>query len=619
MASLIALRVFVPSLCLCVNKKSTPTFLPTFRLPSMRLYPVFLLLLWLLPYHAHAQGTATDKQLKDWLKTLSAKQDPKAAKLNQVLADFRNANINLCDAIPRFQALATSYNIRAQIRSRLIIHLVRVDGDDCPNYPDDKQNLLEALQLANEIEDPYLQFEIYLRLEQVYNRMKLYGQGTLQLQLLFESVRRGKRENFILDPIAFYDLSFGLYQIRDYKGSIKYGLNGLMVLPNPEFIPEDTLNYYQRMVQWNTIGLCYQKLHQPDSAFLAFHKADSIAQRYHESAWQGFIKGNMGDVYFDLQQYDSAYTLLQYDVDKSVAAGIFDNAANSLQWLARIDLQRHQLNPALQKLRTASHYLKKSQQPKYQSNLAYTYAMAFIRLGVPDSAEYFMTLYQHLHDSLENVATNSRMEMIQLQMDQLDHEQKIKILNRQKQKIALSRNFSIILVILLASLAYMIWNRMRSKLALKQKQAAEEKRLAQEKAQQAIDQLETYRQYLVEKNTLIEHWQSAYADREASDDLQKKLSDLSQHIILNEEDWDKFKKLFESVYPGFFLTLRNIVPDITQAEQRMAALIKLQLTARESANLLGVSANSVYKTKQRLRDRFNLQNEDDLEAYVRSL
>src|SRR5687768_1384865 len=43
----------------------------------------------------------------------------------------------------------------------------------------------------------------------------------------------------------------------------------------------------------------------------------------------------------------------------------------------------------------------------------------------------------------------------------------------------------------------------------------------------------------------------------------------------------------------------------------MAALSKLRLTAKEAANLLGVSPNSVYTTRRRLRQGLGLEQDAD--------
>ena len=75
--------------------------------------------------------------------------------------------------------------------------------------------------------------------------------------------------------------------------------------------------------------------------------------------------------------------------------------------------------------------------------------------------------------------------------------------------------------------------------------------------------------------------------------------------------------MFEKVYPGFFHSLRQKSSDITLAELRMAALCKLQVPPKEAASLLGISPNSVNKTRQRLRSRLSLDPDVNLEAYFK--
>ena len=60
-------------------------------------------------------------------------------------------------------------------------------------------------------------------------------------------------------------------------------------------------------------------------------------------------------------------------------------------------------------------------------------------------------------------------------------------------------------------------------------------------------------------------------------------------------------------------------PGITVAEQRMAALTRLQLTNRQMASMLGISVDSVHKTRQRLRKRFDLTSDANLEIYIAAI
>ena len=96
---------------------------------------------------------------------------------------------------------------------------------------------------------------------------------------------------------------------------------------------------------------------------------------------------------------------------------------------------------------------------------------------------------------------------------------------------------------------------------------------------------------------------------------QQVITELSSQTILTEEDWDHFRLLFEKIFPLFFQRLKNNAADITMAEQRLAALTRLHLTTRQMASMLGISVDSVSKTRQRLRKRFDLGPEVNLEEY----
>ena len=73
------------------------------------------------------------------------------------------------------------------------------------------------------------------------------------------------------------------------------------------------------------------------------------------------------------------------------------------------------------------------------------------------------------------------------------------------------------------------------------------------------------------------------------------------------------------MYPGFFIKLTNKFPEITSAEQRMAALTRLHLSSRQIASMLGISIDSVHKSRQRLRQRFKVGTETNLDEMVAAL
>ena len=88
--------------------------------------------------------------------------------------------------------------------------------------------------------------------------------------------------------------------------------------------------------------------------------------------------------------------------------------------------------------------------------------------------------------------------------------------------------------------------------------------------------------------------------------------------ILTPEDWFSFKSYFEKAYPNYLFKLRNAYPTITEAEERLFLFIKLKLTNKEAASILGISPDSVKKTRNRLRKKLNLEEKIDLDEFVRA-
>jgi DNA-binding CsgD family transcriptional regulator len=154
---------------------------------------------------------------------------------------------------------------------------------------------------------------------------------------------------------------------------------------------------------------------------------------------------------------------------------------------------------------------------------------------------------------------------------------------------------------------------------MKMEKIEQEKLLMEREVASAKDQLRMFTENVIEKTNLIEKLEMQAKGKEVTSEQHSIISELSQKTILTEQDWYKFKSLFEKIYPGFFIKLRDKFPDITLAEQRMAALTRLHLTTKQMASMLGISLDSVHKSRQRLRQRFQVGAETNLEELVANL
>ena len=94
---------------------------------------------------------------------------------------------------------------------------------------------------------------------------------------------------------------------------------------------------------------------------------------------------------------------------------------------------------------------------------------------------------------------------------------------------------------------------------------------------------------------------------------------MNKTTILTEDDWNKFKELFEEVYKGFFIRQKEKLPELTQAEIRLLCLTKLKLETKQMGSILGVSFDTIKKSRHRLRKKLGLKEEDSIDDIANSI
>jgi hypothetical protein len=134
----------------------------------------------------------------------------------------------------------------------------------------------------------------------------------------------------------------------------------------------------------------------------------------------------------------------------------------------------------------------------------------------------------------------------------------------------------------------------------------------EERLYKAEGELAQYISAIKEKNKLIEQIEARLHHREDSVAGPKEvaLQHLQNLAILTEDDWLRFKVLFTAVWPDFFDGLPNRYLDLSHGEVRLLALCKLELSSKEMAAMLGISQDSLRKSRYRLRKKYPQLTED---------
>lgn len=89
--------------------------------------------------------------------------------------------------------------------------------------------------------------------------------------------------------------------------------------------------------------------------------------------------------------------------------------------------------------------------------------------------------------------------------------------------------------------------------------------------------------------------------------------------INNEENWKVFYDHFESVHEQFLQRLKKQYPNISPAELRLCACLRMNISSKEIASLLNISVRGVESSRYRLRKTLNLGRETNLTDFILSI
>ena len=247
-------------------------------------------------------------------------------------------------------------------------------------------------------------------------------------------------------------------------------------------------------------------------------------------------------------------------------------------------------------------------------------------------------LYTQTKDSIFNEETSKQIAHIEASYEGEKKQSEIELLKKDKQVTNLLQMIVGLVLSIVVSIAIMIFSRQRLKIKKEKelratqlqvfntRQALTESelhysKLKEEQLQSELayksKQLTTYTLNLVQKNRVLNEIRSniqqilSHPDNSAGGKFQS-LNNLIDYSFSLDKDWEEFKMYFEQVYTNFFVDLKKNYVDLTPGELRLCAFVKLNLSLKEIANILGISPESVKIARHRLRKKMNLSSDQDL-------
>jgi DNA-binding CsgD family transcriptional regulator len=475
----------------------------------------------------------------------------------------------------------------------------------------------KAIRLALDLGDDQLTAEIY----SVYAGISGPENYLLYNLKAYELQKKIGLQRFFFVYTRVFDLSRALYLNQDYKQSISYGLEFLNIRIT-DFDHYDPLVY---VFQLDILGACYKKLGQYDSANYYYNKMLSHLPAaipdnpVKQALWMGIGKGNLGHILMLQGRHDEALPLIASYLQSSIASGDALNISMAHNFLAAIAYHKKEFDKALQAWRQAYFWSRQAGSADYTIQASAGIAGIFRLKGQSDSAWYYYELYHQYKDSL--AAGMSQMHLSNLKarinFDELQSSYNRSQAALQKEKTA--RNVIMLGIAFLALLVLLLYNRRRLKQKLAWQLATQKQKEVEQEIRNARDQINDFKHHIVEKNNLIASLEAQINEQDQQQNQQAVALNLQQYTLLTDNEWEKFKVEFAKAYPDFLSIIRQKLHQITPAEERLATLIFLQLSTYEIASSLGISKDSVLRSKRRLRQRLQLEDPVTVEEYLYNL
>lgn len=460
-------------------------------------------------------------------------------------------------------------------------------------------NMKACLNEAVRMDEPWLQAEFGRWYSEMLNSL---NQKELAVQYAISSLKLQEYLGLGNFPAVtqFYLWLGESMMLTDYLTDAKAYLHKGLLLAQTDTL----VRKFNIMFTYNNLGIIHRRMKQHDSALYYFDKLKTISAEIGRQDWVEIAHRNRLLSLVETGRLDSAAADAATLLQKSRTTHNINDEMYAAEMLGKIAFARKDYPEALVHL-LYSKKLNGGTNQRALSRLHENLAACYEAMNQPEKAYPYLKEYRRYNDSVNREKVNYNSRFLAIKADYEKDQLRYRELASSTQTAIRTRNIGIALLIGL-SLIGIVWlnNRRRRSKSLQQEAAA---------------QLQKFKTEIIRKNDHIDELMKTLSKQMSLQADAQRMNELSRQMILTDDDWQNFKQLFEQTYPGFFSNLRKQASGITEAEQRMAALLKIQLNTKQIAAMQGISPDSVHKTRHRLRQRFGADSTTVLENIIAAI
>lgn len=486
---------------------------------------------------------------------------------------------------------------------------------------EDFSKLNEALKIALRLDDPLMLAWIYSYYGNTFYISSQPQNALFYLKKSTSILAQIQHTNLYLEESNLFDVTKILYLLFEYENCIEYGKKCLESANNQASF----FKTREKIHILDLLGAAYKNLNEVDSSIYYYQKILSLLednlmdQAYHNDLWRSIANGNIGENLLNKGKISEARPYIEHYFKFQKEHNDNYNIALSSNLMARLYAETGRDAEAKQLWKSVLEDPDSKLQQRLIINAASGLTKLYSKTGPVDSALMYQKISMEQQAAVQQIIYQSGLQAAENQIAFEKMENSLKHSNELIQKIKLSRNLSILslLLAILLVLVLSFWNRSRWKSRLKEESL--QKQMVAQQVQDSKQLLNNMTQSLIEKSEIVHVLSERLDHLEKSDAYIELKEQISELAFTKEEDWQRFYAGFERVYPEFTVNLNQQIPNFYPAELRLSVLIKVGLSNSQIAGTLGISPGSVAKSKYRLKQKLGLDSNQNLETFIQSL
>ncbi|MEN0052517.1 MAG: tetratricopeptide repeat protein [Mucilaginibacter sp.] len=408
---------------------------------------------------------------------------------------------------------------------------------------------------------------------------------------------------------------------------------------------EEALKIFQKYADNKGIAQTYSLLGEQyvnrRSSDISYHYQTMALQAYltiKDSSGIARVYENIGEIYEIRKQYATALDYFKRALsieqtlnNRAAQIGIINNIGDIYRKTGSLAVA---VQTTMEAKNLAEHLKFKRLVLSAYDDLAKTYKL----MGNLDSAYYYSECSSKTYHETFKEESSKQINLLQtlFEVEKKDHE--VAQLKEEKKVNIILASLTVLVLLLFCLLGLSYYSKQQlknrdEKIILETQKGymqieLENKRLQEKSLNEELEikskELTTHTLHIIQKNQQLDNLKSQLNAivKNGKRDQRTAIKEVIDSIDMSnnqDKSWNDFRIIFEKVHQNFFDNLKKHACNLTAADMRLVALLKMNLGSADIATMIGISQDSLRTTKYRLRQKLQIPEGGTLTNFIQQL